>query len=289
MKPAKFDYLRPTSPAEAIEALTSRPDAKVLAGGQSLIPMMNMRLATPGTLVDVGGIDELAGITANGNLRIGATTRQVDVLEHDAVRRGWPVIAAALRHVGHPQTRERGTFGGSIAHGEPGAELPAVMLALDATVTVQGSGGVRTIPADEFFLGHYTTALAEDDLLVSVEIPDLAGARWGFSEVVRRHGDYALAGATARLRAGDDGTVTDARIALFAVADRAVRAVEAEQALVGTALGDEAAAGEAARLARSRIEASDDSFVSATYRKEATAVVVRRSVLEASTNPKGEL
>jgi carbon-monoxide dehydrogenase medium subunit len=147
VKPATFDYFRPDSVAEAIELLGAHPDAKVLAGGQSLIPMMNMRLARPSALVDIGRIEGLSGIEANGLLQVGATARQADVLQHGSIRRRWPLITSALRHVGHPATRTRGTFGGSIAHGEPAAELAAVMLALDARFTVQGSAGERTVPA----------------------------------------------------------------------------------------------------------------------------------------------
>lgn len=290
MKPATFDYLRPASTAEAIEALGAHPDSKILAGGQSLIPMMNMRLARPAVLVDIGAVAELRGIVADGSLRIGATTPQADVLVHPAVRRRWPLVAAALTHVGHPATRARGTFGGTVAHGEPAAEVPAVMLALDATFTLQGPGGSRAVAAADFFLGHFTTALDEDELLVSVEIPDDGGAPWGFAEVARRHGDYALAGAAARLQA-EGGVVTDARVALFAVAARPLRSAPAEERLVGTRLGDPAAAADAGRVALTGLgedTVADDSFVSAAYRREATAEVVRRAVLDAVTNPRGE-
>lgn len=288
MKPATFDYLRPDSVPEAIEALRANPDSKILAGGQSLIPMMNMRLARPSALVDIGRIDGLSGIAANGSLRIGATARQADVLDHAAVRRRWPVIASALRHVGHPATRARGTFGGSIAHGEPAAELPAVMLALDATFTVQGPAGVRTVAAEDFFLGHYTTVLAEDELLVHVDVPDAAGSYWGFGEIVRRHGDYALAGVAVRLDADVDGRVDAARVALFGAASRPLRSAAAEQRLVGSRLGDRDAAAESGRVALSEVEVTDDSFVSATYRREAAAAVVKRVLIEAAVNPRGE-
>jgi len=289
VKPAKFDYLRPDSPAEAIEALAANPDAKVLAGGQSLIPMMNMRLARPSVLVDIAGVESLRGIVANGTLRVGATTRQADVLGHAAVQRRWPLVTAALAHVGHPATRARGTFGGTLAHGEPAAEIPAVMLALGATFAVEGPGGVRTIAADGFFLGHYTTALAGDELLVSVDVPAAGGAHWGFGEVVRRHGDYALAGAAVRVGTDDDGVVTDARVALFAVAAHPLRSSSAEERLVGSRLGDPDAAAEAGRVALTDVDVAEDSFVSALYRREATAAVVRRAVLDAATNPKGEM
>ncbi|GEL25080.1 carbon-monoxide dehydrogenase medium subunit [Pseudonocardia sulfidoxydans NBRC 16205] len=287
MKPPTFDYVRPASVAEAIDALAAHPDSKVLAGGQSLIPMMNMRLARPTALVDIGRLDELAGIEANGSLRVGATARQSTVLENEQVGRRWPLITAALVHVGHPATRARGTFGGSIAHGEPASELPAVMLACDARFLLRGGSGEREVAADDFFVGHYTTVLADDELLVQVEVPDPAGSAWGFGEIVRRHGDYALAGAAVRLAVDGDGTVEEARVALFGVSGRPIRATAAEEHLLGTRLGDERAAAEAGRAALSGTEVTDDSFVSATYRHDAAAAVVERALLEAALRRRG--
>lgn len=286
MKPPTFDYLRPSSVAEAIEALAAHPDSKVLAGGQSLIPMMNMRLARPTALVDIGRLDDLARIDVNGSLRVGATARQAAVLEHDDVGRRWPLITAALVHVGHPATRARGTIGGSIAHGEPASELPAVMLALDARFSLRGPGGERTVAADDFFLGHYTTVLAEDELLVQVEVPDPGAAAWGFGEIVRRHGDYALAGAAVRLQTDGDGTIEQARVALFGVGARPIRSTAAEEHLVGTRLGDQPTAAEAGRTALTGTDVAGDSFVSATYRREAAAAVVERALLEAALRGK---
>jgi len=288
VKPPTFDYLRPSSVAEAIEALTAYPDSKVLAGGQSLIPMMNMRLARPTALVDIGRLDDLSGIEANGSLKVGATTRQETVLAHQDVGGRWPLVTSALTHVGHPATRARGTFGGSIAHGEPASELPAVMLALDARFTLRGSSGERVVDAQDFFLGHYTTVLAEDELLVEVEIPDASGSAWGFGEVVRRHGDYALAGTAIRLDTEGDERITQARVALFGVASRPIRSAAAEERLVGTRLGDAAAAAAAGRIALSGIEVAADSFVSAAYRHDAAAAVVERALLEAASRGRGE-
>jgi aerobic carbon-monoxide dehydrogenase medium subunit len=288
VKPAKFDYLRPETVTEAIEALGAHPDSKILAGGQSLIPMMNMRLARPSALVDIARIDGLGDIEANGSLRVGATARQARVLDHEMVRRRWPLITSALEYVGHPATRARGTFGGSIAHGEPASELPAAMLALDARFTVHGPAGVRSVAAADFFVGHYTTVLAEDELLVRIDVPDAGGAHWGFGEVVRRHGDYALAGVAVRLDADGDGRVGAARVALFGVASRPLRSATAEEQLIGTRLGDREAAADAGRAALSGVEVADDTLVSATYRREAAASVVKRVLLEAATNPRGE-
>lgn len=280
MKPATFDYFRPDSVTEAVEALSTNPDSKVLAGGQSLVPMMNMRLAGPSALVDIGRIEELHGIAANGSLRVGAATRQADVMDHATVVRGWPMIGAALKEVGHPAIRARGTFGGNIAHGDPGSELPAVMLALDATFVIEGPSGTRSMVADGFFLGHYTTALDEDELLVRVDIPDQATSHWGFVEIDRRHGDYALAGAAVRLDVDAAGHVSDARVALFGVASRPLRSAAAEQVLAGTRPRDAGVADEAGRVALEGVDVAADSFVSAAYRREATATVVERALLD---------
>jgi carbon-monoxide dehydrogenase medium subunit len=286
VKPAKFDYFRADTTVEAVEALSANPDSKIMAGGQSLVPLMNMRLAVPSALVDISRVAELSGIDANGALRIGAVTSQRDVLASTAVQQGWPLITAALRHVGHPATRARGTFGGSVAHADPAAELPAVMLALDATITVTGASG-RSVPAEGFFAGPFTTTMADDELLAEVSIPDMSDRFWGFGEVVRRRGDYALTGAAVSLRADGEGNVTDARVALFSVSGTAVRAASAEAGLVGTQLGSEDAAARAGQAALDGVEIAADSFVSAGYRRDATAAVVKRALLEAATNPRG--
>lgn len=286
MKPAKFDYFRADTAVEAVEALSANPDSKIMAGGQSLVPLMNMRLAFPSALVDISRVAELSGIDANGALRIGAVTSQHDVLASTAVQQGWPLITAALRHVGHPATRARGTFGGSVAHADPAAELPAVMLALDATITVTGASA-RSVPAEGFFAGPFTTTMADDELLAEVSIPDMSDRFWGFGEVARRRGDYALTGAAVSLRADGEGTVTHARVALFSVSGTAVRAAAAEAGLVGTPLGSEDAAARAGQAALDGVEIAADSFVSAGYRRDATAAVVKRALLEAATNPKG--
>ena len=188
-------------------------DASVLAGGQSLVPMLNLRLARPSALVDVGRVAALSGISANGALRLGATTRQADALRSSEVAERAPLLAEALQHVGHPATRSRGTVGGSIAHADPAAELPAVLLALDGEAIVASAGGERAIPAAALFLGPFTTALAEGELLTALRFPTRpAGARFGFAEIARRRGDFALAGAAVVIAPGH------ARVALFAVA-----------------------------------------------------------------------
>ena len=246
-------------------------DASVLAGGQSLVPMLNLRLARPSALVDVGRVASLSGISANGALRLGATTRQADALHSSEVAERAPLLAEALQHVGHPATRSRGTVGGSIAHADPAAELPAVLLALDGEAIVASAGGERAIPASALFLGPFSTALAEGELLTALRIPAApSGARFGFAEIARRRGDFALAGAAVAVAPGH------ARVALLAVAPCAFRAAEAERALA-----QGAGAEEAAELAAAAAEPSGDPHATAGYRREAARVATLRALLAA--------
>ena len=246
-------------------------DAKVLAGGQSLVPLLNLRLARPSALVDVGRVAALSGISANGVLRLGAMTRQADALRSALVATRAPLLAQALRHVGHPATRSRGTVGGSIAHADPAAELPAVLLALDGEATVASGKAERSLQAAALFLGPFTTALAEGELLTELRLGDPpAGARHGFAEIARRRGDFALAGAAVVVAPGH------ARVALFAVGPSAFRAAEAERALAGGAGAEEAAA-----LAAAAAEPSDDAHATAAYRREAARVATLRALLAA--------
>jgi len=246
-------------------------DARVLAGGQSLVPMLNLRLARPSALVDVGRVDELSGISSNGSLRVGATTRQADALRSEVVAGRTPLLTAALRHVGHPATRSRGTVGGSIAHADPAAELPAVLLALDGEVVVVSARGERVIPAASLFTGPFETALEEGELLTAVRFGDgPAGARHGFYEIARRRGDFALAGAAVVVAPGY------ARVALFAVASCAFRAAEAERALEQGSGAEEAAA-----LAAAACDPPDDPHAPAAYRREVARVATLRALLEA--------
>ena len=277
MKPAPFAYCAVATVAEALTALADGgEDAVVLAGGQSLVPMLNLRLARPALLVDVGRVAELSGIEANGALTLGATTRQADVLRARAVAERAPLLVEALRHVGHPATRSRGTVGGSIAHADPAAELPAVLLALDGEATVVSAAGERTIPAALLFLGPFTTALAGGELLTSVRVPARpAGARHGFAEIARRHGDFALAGAAVVVAPGH------ARIALFAVAPAPFRAADAERVLA-----QGAGAEEVARLAATAADPAADAHATAAYRREAVRVATLRALLAAGV-PRG--
>ena len=285
MKPAPFVYYAPDTVEEVLSLLTQHGiDGKVIAGGQSLLPMMNMRLARPKVLVDIGKLDHLTRIEANGGVRIGTASRQASVLRDQRVGERLPMVHAALRNVGHPANRARGTFGGSVAHADPAAELPAVMLALDAQMQVQGPGGEREVAADDFFVTYYTTDLDVDELLIEVRIPDRSAWSWGFREVARRQGDYAAAGVAVAAKTDSSGMVDEARIALFAVSDRPLRARDAEERLRGTRLGDEDVARDVAELALNDVDFSSDIHVSDAYRKDAVRALVRRAVLDTTAN-----
>jgi carbon-monoxide dehydrogenase medium subunit len=266
VKPPPFEYVATTSVGEAVGALAAGGDeAKVLAGGQSLLPLLNMRLARPALLVDVNRIPDLDAIRVDGVLELGALVRQSDALASNDLARAAPLLHVALRHVGHPATRSRGTIGGSVAHADPAAELPAALLALDAEVVAVGPRGERTIPAGELFLGPFTTSLAPDELLKAIHVPLQAARRFGFVELARRHGDFALAGVAVLL--------DPARVVLFGVGGVPVRAVEAEQAL------DQGADGtEAAELATRGLEPVSDVHADAGYRHRVAAVLVRRAL-----------
>ena len=237
MKPAPFEYAAPSSVDEALALLDD--EAKVLAGGQSLVPLLNFRLARPERIVDINRIEELAYIRADedGTLRIGALARQAELERSRLVAERWPLLAQAVRLVGHPQIRSRGTVCGSVAHADPTAELPVALTALDARFHVRSAGGARTLRATELFAGPLTTSLAADELLAEIEVPALpAGARCAFREYARTHGDFAVAGAAVVLAPGH------AAVALLGAGWTPLRAPEAERALAGGAEAREGAA-----------------------------------------------
>ena len=226
MKAAAFAYARATSVAHALELLTAHGEtAKVLSGGQSLLPAMNLRLISPEFIVDIGDLAELRGVTVKGSiLTIGALTRHADLLRSPEIAAGAPLLTEAVAHIAHPAIRNRGTIGGSLVHADPASELPACMLTLGATIIARGPGGERRIPATEFFTGIYETALAPQELLVAVELPAAAkGVTHFFHEFARRHGDYAIAGLAAQAVVRE-GRFADLRLGLFAVGDRPVLA-----------------------------------------------------------------
>ena len=239
MKAPRFAYARPASVAEALVLLAEhRGDARVLAGGQSLVPMLNFRVAAPAVLVDINRVAGLSGIAvAKDRVRIGAMTRHAEIERSPEIARHLPLLAEAVAHVAHPAVRNRGTFGGSCALADPAAELTACALALAATFVVAGPAGERRVPAAEFFTGLYATALDPGELLVAAEFPLPApGYVSAFGELARRHGDYAIVGVAAHALARGGG-LHDARIVFFGVGDKPVRASKLERALEGRAAG----------------------------------------------------
>ena len=279
MKPAAFEYFAPETRAEALLLLAEHEDAKPLAGGQSLVPAMNFRLARPAVLVDLNRVVDLAGISTGETLRIGAMTRQAALERHADVARLAPLVAEAMPFVAHAPIRNRGTVGGNLAHADPASELPAVMVALRARFRLQSSAGERWVDAQEFFLGLFATQLEPNELLVEIEIPGrAAGSGHAFLEVSRRHGDYALAGAAASVQVDERGQCVDARIALFGVGEGPWLAERANGLLSGsTPTVDRIAA--AADAVRADVDPPSDIHASSSYRRHLASVLTRR-VLE---------
>ena len=283
MKPPPFAYECPTEVADAVTLLAAHgADARPLAGGQSLVPLLNFRLARPAVLVDLNRIAALGGIAVeDGTLRIGAMARQAAVEADPAVARGWPLLTEAIGHIAHPQIRNRGTIGGSLAHNDPAAELPAVMLVLDAEMTAQGPRGARTVPAGEFFAGRMETALAPDELLTEIRVPALPdGTGWSFREAARRQGDFALVAVAVLLRPSGRSSGIDARVVVTGTGDGPQRMREAEAVLTGRGTDGDAceAAGNAAAEAS---EPADDPHAPAWYRQKLVAALTRRACHEA--------
>ena len=287
MKPAPFDYYRPATLDEAIALLERYAgDAKVLAGGQSLIPLMNMRLARPAALIDLERIDGLAGLRFSAEtLHIGAMTRHMAAERSAEVRERIGVLSAAMPHVGHLAIRSRGTIGGSLAHADPAAELPAIATLFDATFTIAGSGGTREVAWSDFFITFLTSCLEPAEILTGVTLvlpPATAG--WSFREVARRHGDYALAGCAAlvELDAGGE-TIASARIALFGVDATPVRLLAAEAAFAGHR-PDDAALDELAAAAAERLEPATDVHGSTAFRRDIARSLIGRGVRDAAAD-----
>ena len=282
MKPAPFDYVAARSLDEAIEALAERgDDAKLLAGGQSLLPVLNFRLAQPACLIDLNGARELDFVRAepDGGLRLGALVRHRRLEREELVARRAPLVAEAIGHVAHPQIRNRGTLGGSLAHADPAAELPAVALALDARLLARRRGGERWIEAREFFTGLFATALAPDELLVEIALPS-ARPRAGFAflEAARRHGDYAMAGVAAAIELDERGDCRAARLVYLSVGEGPVEGREAEAALAGSPLSG-ARLDEAARLAAERdVAPLGDIHASAAFKRHLVGVLTGRAL-----------
>ncbi|HEY1119802.1 MAG TPA: xanthine dehydrogenase family protein subunit M [Acidimicrobiales bacterium] len=274
MIPAAFDYVRAGSADEALALLAEHGDeAKVLAGGHSLVPLMKLRLATPSVLVDVGRVDDLKYIRDEGDhVAVGALTRHRDVEVSDVLRRDVPILAHATSHVGDPQVRHRGTIGGSLAHGDPASDLPAVLLALGATFVITGRDGTREVAADDFFQGFLETAIGEGELLTEIRVPKVTGAGWSFQKFNRRAQDWAIVGVACVRRADDQ-----VGIGLVNMDSRPVHAAAAEAAIAsGASVAD------AAAVADEGTEPAADLNASADFRRHLARVLTGRALAEAS-------
>jgi aerobic carbon-monoxide dehydrogenase medium subunit len=283
MKPPPFEYLRPADLDGVLAALVGNDgETKILAGGQSLVPMMNLRVVAPKRLVDINRVYGLDRIAVEGDrLVIGALARHADVMASPVVRQYAPLVAAAYRHVAHRPIRNRGTIGGNLAHADPASELPAVMLALDAEMALRSRNGERRVPAERFFLGTFETAAGADELLTAIHIPLAAGGRrWGFEEVSQRQGDFALVAVAATF--GLDGArCANPHLACAGVADRALRIGAAEAVLEGQS-PDEAVFQQVAARAAAAVDPPEDVHADAAYRRDLVRALTRRALSAAA-------
>lgn len=294
MKPAPFEYLAPDSLDAALDLLArSGGEAKLLAGGQSLIPVMNFRLAQPSLLVDLNRLRDLDYLREDGGgLRIGAMTRQRRLERDPLVPKLAPLLREAVPFIAHPQIRNRGTVGGSLAHADPAAELPAVMVALDARFRLQRAGGERWVEARDFFAGLFTTVLEPEEMLVEVALPPPPpNTGWAFMEVARRHGDYAQVGIAARVSlesTGDGGRCREARLVYLSVGDGPVEAREAARMLAGTDLSDEAIAAASDKASREEMDPTGDIHASADFKRHLARVLTGRALRRAAARARGQ-
>jgi carbon-monoxide dehydrogenase medium subunit len=292
MKPAPFQYYAPTTVEEALAHLAEHGyDAKALAGGQSLIPTMNFRLAQPSVLVDLNHIPELFYVQPddNGGLRLGAMTRESQI-EHDPlVAERAPLLHETMPHIAHPQIRNRGTIGGTLAHADPAAELPAVSVALNGRFRLRSQAGERWVPVDEFFVGFFTTALEPDELLVEVALPPMPPrSGWSFLEVARRHGDYALVGVAAVVTLDGKGQCQQARLVFLSVGEGPVEAHQATGLLSGQTLTPEAIRAAAETAASTDVDPGSDIHASADYRRHLVKVLARQALTQAFDRAMGK-
>jgi carbon-monoxide dehydrogenase medium subunit len=281
MKPAKFDYVAPSTLSAAIDALVAAgSEGKVLAGGQSLLPLMNFRMVRPALLVDVNGIKELSFIELRGEtLVIGALTRHREIEQSPLVASKLPVLSAAMRHVAHLAIRNRGTIGGSLCHADPAAELPMMALFYDATILVQSACGQRRIAAEGFFVDALTNCLEPEEIVVAVEFPISAHGGWAFEEVARRFGDFALASIAVSIRR-DGGGIGDARVAVMGVADTPLRLRSVEAELIGIG-PDATTADRFSKLVTSSVSPNSDLHASAEYRTHLLGALAKRAMIAA--------
>ncbi|MCL4265857.1 MAG: xanthine dehydrogenase family protein subunit M [Anaerolineae bacterium] len=281
MKPAPFVYIAPTSLAEALAALAEHgTDASLLAGGQSLVPVMNFRLAQPAVLVDLNRIPELDYVRREGNglIHMGSMTRQRALERHPLIAQYAPLLHETIPYIAHPQIRNRGTIGGSLAHADPAAELPVILLALDGRVQLQKTGGARWVNGRDFYTDLFTTARAEDEILTEIDLPPLP-PRTGvaFTEVARRHGDYALSGVAAVVTIDERGVCTAARLVYLNAGDTPISATQAAALLVGGQAGEEVFTA-VAHAAQQEITPTTDIHATAEYKRHLAKVLTVRAL-----------
>jgi aerobic carbon-monoxide dehydrogenase medium subunit len=284
MKMPPFEYACPTTIAEAVSLLAAHDgDAKALAGGQSLVPMLAFRLASPALLVDLRKLTELRQIKiTEAGVTLGAMTRWRDIEDDARLEQAHPLLQAAIAHVAHYQIRNRGTVGGSVAHADPAAEMPGIVRTCEAEIAVIGKAGARTIKAQDFFQGPLMTALAADEIITEIRLPAWpAGRRWGFQEFARRRGDFALAAAAVFYDPDAGGKATNAHVGVIGVADRPLRLPSVEAVLNG-AIIDAATIAKADAATSAAVDPDDDIHASAAYRKSLAGTMVERALLAAA-------
>ena len=283
MKLPPFEYACPTTLPEAVQLLAARDDAKALAGGQSLVPMLAFRLLAPTLLVDLRRLADLRGITVTENgVRLGAMTRWRDIEDDARLAAAHPLVKAAIAHVAHYQIRNRGTVGGSLAHADPAAEMPGIALTCEAEIALAGKAGARVIQAADFFTGALTTALAADEIIVEVRLPPWPkGRRWGFQEFARRRGDFAMAGAAVFYDEDARDRANNAHVGVIGVADRPLRLPSVEALINGQTI-DEVTIARAEAGAAAAVDPPEDIHASAAYRRALTGTMVERALRQAS-------
>lgn len=288
MKPAKFDYVAPSSLDEAIAALVAAEgDGKVMAGGQSLMPLLNFRMSRPSVIVDITRIPDLSYIRDKGSMiAIGSLTRHVELETSDLIALKLPVMSAAMRYVAHVAIRNRGTIGGSISHADPAAELPMLAIFYGASIKIAGANGPRTVPAEEFFIAALTNSLEPDEIVEEIEFPVLVSSGWGFEEVARRFGDFALACIAVSIECRN-GAIVSARVAAMGIDDTPRRLVAAENALIGGRRGADAA-GRFVETVRGEVSPPSDQHASSDYRRSLVGSLAERALADAWARAAGE-
>jgi aerobic carbon-monoxide dehydrogenase medium subunit len=283
MKLPPFDYACPTTLPEAIALLASHDDAKPIAGGQSLVPMLAFRLAQPTLLVDLRKLADLRGIRiSDAGVTLGAMVRWRDIEDDERLETAHPLLKAAIAHVAHYQIRNRGTVGGSIAHADPAAEMPGIAITCDAEIAVVGKSGAHVIQAADFFRGALTTALTPDEIIVEIRLPAWpAGRRWGFQEFARRRGDFAMAAAAVFYDQDERGKARNAHVGVIGVGDRPLRLTAVEDVLNGQSI-DEATIAKADTATSAAVDPQDDIHASAAYRRSLVGTMVERALKNAA-------